>query len=88
MLKTSVGDLLTHAGLRCRHTEEALVALVGALADVRDEGGCPVPRLVACDHLEGGASSSAWVGTALDRCGSAGLDSILRAMCTVPESTR
>lgn len=51
-IKTAVADLLADADMTCAQTEEALIALVVALADLREEGAQLFPRLVICDDLE------------------------------------
>lgn len=48
-LKASISDFLSDVNMTCPETEEALVALVVALADHREEGTQLFPRVVICD---------------------------------------
>lgn len=50
-LKLAVSELLEDSLMTCSQTEEALVALLGALADHREEGVALYPRVLICDNL-------------------------------------
>lgn len=51
-LKSAIGDFLADAGMTCAATEEALISLVVALADYREEERPLFPRMLICDDLE------------------------------------
>lgn len=51
-LKSSIADFLSDADMTCSQTEEALVALVVSLADLREEGAQLFPRVLICDDLD------------------------------------
>jgi hypothetical protein len=51
-LKSSIADFLHDADMTCAQTEEALVALVVSLADLREEGAQLFPRVLICDDRD------------------------------------
>jgi hypothetical protein len=51
-LKTSISDFLGDAKMACAETEEALISLVVALADYREEERPLFPRIIICDDLD------------------------------------
>lgn len=82
-LKGAVGDFLDQEAMACPRTQEALVALIGALANYTEEGRALFPRIFIFDSLDlilemmpgsqhhrigTGAKRSSTVALALKKC--------------------
>ena len=50
-LKTAISDLLADSDMTCSETEEALISLIVALADYREEDIALFPQVLICDDL-------------------------------------
>lgn len=79
-LNSKLSDFLADAGMSCPQTQEALIEMVVALADLREEGAQLFPQVLICDDRETVLRNLQGIGALELGCGQRNVATVARAL--------